>query len=416
MKRISLFSLIAICLFCSCGNQQTGNMNDSSTNSSASGDNTAGSNASRNENWVEGKDYTLFDRVRIMDKVGFSEPAEAYSLLLPKGWTSNSDIMWNQPGSNCAGTYRKMKASSADGKYQFEMFPDVLYSWNSDPEVRRFQGNNAGGSGGCRTGEPMSAENYLRNVFAQELGAEVVSVEENASVVDYMRQGNERTMNELRQYGAGEMSFDQTAINGKLKWPDGSEGMVTLGANTLIGSVPNVYNGTSSQIYTMQVMQKTLFKYPAGDAEQAKKTYGLIMSSIRTNPAWNDAVNNFWKQARQQSHTVHLGKIRMMDERTRQIGEQAIRNGQQRLNQMDNQMRTWEQSQASSDRMHTEFIKTIREVENFRDETGKYEMTAGYNHVWSRNDGSSFVLSDNPNFNPASVFQDQNWKQMKKVQ
>ena len=105
-----------------------------------------------------------------------------------------------------------------------------------------------------------------------------------------------------------------------------------------------------------------------------------------------------------------------MDEQTRRMGEQAVRNGQQRLNSMDAPgSRTWEQTQNSQDRMHTDFIKTIREVENFRDETGKYEMTAGYEHAWSRGDGTSFILSNNPNFNAASVFQDQNWKPMQKV-
>ena len=144
----------------------------------------------------------------------------------------------------------------------------------------------------------------------------------------------------------------------------------------------------------------------------------MIMSSFRSNPAWNDAVNNFWRQARQQSHTVHVGKIAMMDAETKRIGEQAVRNGQDRLKAMDNQMRSWESSQASQDRMHTNFIKTIREVENYQDaSTGnKFEMSSGYNHAWSRGDGTNFVMSNSPNFNPASVFQDQNWKEMRKVQ
>ena len=67
---------------------------------------------------------------------------------------------------------------------------------------------------------------------------------------------------------------------------------------------------------------------------------------------------------------------------------------------MDTKMRTWEKeptpsSQNSQDRMHTEFIKTIREVENYQDaSTGnKFEMTSGYNHAWSRGDGTSFILA-----------------------
>jgi hypothetical protein len=412
MKRISLLSAIALCIFCSCGNQNSGNMKNETTGSNTLGNNTAGTNTSSNENFVEGKDYQLYERVRLMDKVGFTEPAEAYSILLPKGWTSDGDIVWNQPGANCAGTYKKLKASSPDGKYVFEMMPDVLYSWHSNPDIMQFQPN----SGNCLAGQPMKADAYLRNVLVQELGgAEVTSVEENAAVVDYMRQGTQKAMAELQQYGAGQMQVEQSAINGKLKYSDGSEGMVTLGINSIYSTVPNVYDGSSSQFTTSQVMQRTIFKYPAGEGEQAKKLFSLIMSSFRTNPSWNDAVNNFWKEARQRSHTVHLGRIKMIDEQTRRIGEQAIRNGQQRLASMDNQMRSWEQSQSSQDRSHTEFIKTIREVENFRDETGKYEMTAGYNHVWSRGDGNSFILSDNPNFNAASVLQDQNWKKMQKV-
>ena len=82
---------------------------------------------------------------------------------------------------------------------------------------------------------------------------------------------------------------------------------------------------------------------------------------------------------------------------------------------MDANLRNWEEKQSSDDRMHSNFIKSIREVENYRDETGKIELSAGYNHAWSRGDGSSFLLSNSPNFDPAGVFLDQNWKEMKKV-
>ncbi len=139
------------------------------------------------------------------------------------------------------------------------------------------------------------------------------------------------------------------------------------------------------------------------------------MGSFRTKPAWNDAVNKFWKDIRQKKNVAHIGKIKMMDEQTRSMGDAAIRSGEARLKNMDTDMRNWEQRQNSQDRIHTNFIKTIREVENYRDETGKYEMTSSYDHAWSRGDGTSFVMSNNPNFDPAFVFKDQNWKAMKKV-
>ncbi len=413
MKRILFFLVPALCIVCTC----VGQSNQKTTNKqNSAGMANANNSSSRQQQFVEGKDYTTFQRVRLMDKVGFTEPQEAYSILIPKGWNSNGDILWNQPGTACAGTMRKMWARSADGNYVFEMLPDVLYSWNQDPQINAF--NQQYNTETCRTGQPMNADTYLRQVFVRELGnAQVVSVEPNQAVINMMREWNTRAMNELQQYGAGQMQFEQSALNAVIKWNNGKSAMVTLGITTIATQVPNQYTGSYSMIYTSQVTKRTVFVYPSNETEKAKELFTMIMSSFRTNPVWNDAVNTFWKQARQRSNTVHIGRIKVMDEQTKRMGEQAVRNGQQRLNSMDAQQssRTWEQSQNSQDRMHTDFIKTIREVENFRDETGKYEMTAGYDHAWSRGDGTSFILSNNPNFNAASVFQDQNWKPMQKV-
>lgn len=411
MKRIFTILIPALFAICSCNGQSAVKTNNQKA---ANTKTTVASTTPGKQSWVEGQDYMLFQRVRLMDKIGFNTPVEAYSILIPKGWNSDGGILWNGPGANCAGTFKHMKATSPDGKYTFAMLPDVLFNWNSDPQMQQFNQNYGGNF--CSSAQPMNAEAYLRRIFARELGGvNIVSVEANNAVVEHMRQSNSRAINELQQYGAGQMSFDQTAVNAVVKWNDGSEGLVTLGVTILTGNVPNVYTGGATQIYTTQVTQRTVFKYPSAQADQAKKMYSMIMSSVRTNPGWNDAVNDFWKQVRQKSHIAHVGRIKAMDEQTRRIGEQAVRNGEQRLKSMDTEMRTWEQRQNSQDRMHTEFIKTIREVENFRDETGKWEMSSHYNHAWSRGDGTNFIMTNNPNFNPASVLQDQNWKEMKKV-
>jgi hypothetical protein len=364
----------------------------------------------------EGADYVVYERVRLLDNTGFAEPQEAFSLVFPKGWQSQSDVIWNQPGSACAGTYYSIKARSADNTYSLEMYPDVLYSWNTNTELMRFNQNNSN-SANCGYHQPMDAETYLRQVFAaEELGnPEIIKVEPNQYVVQQMAQTNEAGARELRQYGASDVQFHQTAINAVVKWRDGNEGLIVLGVSTIATVLPNAYTGSYDKMFTTQVTKRTLFKYPGKSSEQAKNQFSVIMGSFRSNPAWNNAVNKFWKEVRQQKQIAHIGRIKMMDEQTRQIGEAAMRKGNERLKSMDNDLRTWEASQSSQDRMHTNFIKTIREVENYRDETGKYELTSSYSHAWSRGDGSSFVMSDNPNFDPAFVFQDQNWKQMKKV-
>jgi hypothetical protein len=363
----------------------------------------------------EGVDYTIFERARILDKTAFADPQEAYSLLLPTGWKHEDEIIWIQPGQSCQGTYKRLKANSADNKFSLEILPDVLYSMNTNAELMQFNQNNQGSSF-CSTGEPMSAEDYFRKVFVtRELGnPQVVKIEANPAVVQQMQQMNEEARAELMRYGAGQIQFDQSAITASVKWQD-QEGFILLGVTVIENTIPNVYNGTYDKLYTTSVINRIIFKYPAGETEQAKNQFSAIMGSFRTNPAWRDAVNQYWRNVRQQKHVDHIGRIKMMDERTRQIGEAAIKAGNERLQSMDANMRSWEQQQSSQDRMHTNFIKTIREVEHYRDETGKIELASGYDHAWSRSDGASFILTNSSNFNPSSVFQDNRWKEMKKI-
>ncbi len=370
------------------------------------------------KSYTEGTDYLVYERVRMLDKQGFSAPQEAYSLLLPKGWQYDGAIQWNGPGSSCDGTFGWMKATSPDGKTSFQQFPDVVYGWTTDQQQQQqFNQNNRGNPPNCSFRQPMDAEAYLRNVFVQEeLGnAQIIKVEPNQAVVEQMQQKNAEHMQEMQQYGAGQMQFYQSAINATLRWPNGDEGFAVLGVTVGETVVPNVYNGTYTKIYTTGVTKRTVFKYPSGKKDEAKNQFSMIMSSIRSNPLWSTAVNNYWKSMRGRKDVVHREKIRLMDEQTRQMGEAAIRKGNERLKSIDNDMRSWEQQQSSQDRMHTSFIKTIREVENFQDATGKYEMTSSYSNAWSRGDGSTFVMSNNPNFDPGFVFKDQSWKAMKKV-
>ncbi|MCZ2156290.1 MAG: hypothetical protein LC114_20705 [Bryobacterales bacterium] len=85
------------------------------------------------------------------------------------------------------------------------------------------------------------------------------------------------------------------------------------------------------------------------------------------------------------------------------------------MNNMDASLRTWEAQQASSDRSHASFVKTIREVETYRDGGATVELDSGFNQAWSRGDGT-YILSNSPGFDPSSVFQDQNWQEMKRTE
>jgi hypothetical protein len=59
---------------------------------------------------------------------------------------------------------------------------------------------------------------------------------------------------------------------------------------------------------------------------------------------------------------------------------------------------------ATDDRMHRETVRTIREVEHYRDPPGPggrgvVELSNHYRHAWKLKDGS-YALTDDPNFDP----------------
>jgi hypothetical protein len=378
---------------------------------------------------TEEKEFTEFTRARILDKVGFTQPVEAFSILIPKDWNFDGGIIWNPPGSLCAGINKGMKAVSPDGKFIFEMFPDYLWSFNSDPMAGQF---NQGGSQYCSYGEPMNAEAFFRNFFApKELGnPEVVHIKENTEGVNSLKESYEKMRQELMSYGSGQVNYYPSGIHARVKWQNSSEAIVICGVTIIENIVPNVYNGTYNKIYTSAATERIVLMFPDGEYDKAANLISVMMGSIRTNTAWKSAVDNYWLGVRQKNNTVHIGQIRLIDDQTRKMkenmnkkrsqdiadmGKSIIKKGEQNLADMDANMRSWEASQQSNDRIHTNFVKAIREVETYRDESGVVELSSGYNHAWSKGDGSNFIMSNDPNFDPSKVFQDQSWTEMRIV-
>lgn len=402
---LSLASSIFLCL--SCNGQAKKPAATPKTNSTK-----AGANGPRP---VEGVDYQVFNRVRIMDRNAFTQPVEAYSILLPKSWTTEGEVFWIPSNQACSGTNMSFRAQSPDGKYSLELLPYFLWSWSNNQQLMQFNQTQQT-SKYCSYGQPLDADQYLKQVFMQELkNPTITEVKPNNAVVEEMNSFNEKGRQELMRYGASQVNFRNTANVAKVKWNDGTEGIVLCGVGNIETVVPNVYDGTYSVSYTSSASQRVVFKYPAGKADEAEKIFTVILGSFRTNTIWKDAVNDYWKSVREKRNRDHIGRIKLMDEQTAAMGKAAIERGNQRLANMDNQLKSWEARQSSQDRMHTNFIKTIREVENYRDETGKIELSSGYNHAWSRSDGTSYIMTNSPNFDPSSVFQDQRWQEMKKV-
>ena len=128
--------------------------------------------------FVEGRDYTVLERARFMDETGFERPAEAFSVLLPRGWSHQGGIVWKGL-QDCRGEMvsSKWSVASPDGAIRFQTLPLHAWGWASDPMMLQ-QMQMQQQQGGCEVGSGIDAARYMREVFApRELqGATIVDV------------------------------------------------------------------------------------------------------------------------------------------------------------------------------------------------------------------------------------------------
>lgn len=358
------------------------------------------------------QDYIQLNRVKIMDTQAFTEPAEAYSILLPEGWQHEGGVFWTAPQQICAGTNMNFIARSSDQQFSFQILPAITWNWSQNPHLQQIQQQQT--STYCGAGEPITAQTYVEQVWLKEWNnASIIAIKENQAVANSLGERDQEVRAEMMRYGAANVNYQHTAVTATVQLPNEQRLILTCGVTNAETIIPNQYNGTYDMNYTSSA-SRMVFQYPNSKQDEAEQLASVLIASLRTNPAWKQATDTYWRGVREHKQQEHLGKIRMIDEQTRQIAKRAIADGNQRLAAIDTELRTWEAKQSSQDRIHSNFIKTIREVEHYTDETGTIELSSGYNHAWSRSDGTSFILTNSPNLDPSSVFQDQRWKEMRK--
>jgi hypothetical protein len=385
--------------------------------------------ASAGKSFVEGKDYTVMERVRFMDEQGFERPAEAFSVLLPKGWKHDGGIIWKSL-QECRGEMvgARWSASSPDGAIRFVSLPGHSWAWASDQMMQQtlmMQAQN----GGCEMGMPIQAEQYFREVFApRELqGATITELKENPAAVRAMDEKSAQLQSGANAYG-GTTTIVNSAITARVKWSDGSEGIALCSVTNMRNMSQDMYSGAMQETSTSFTSERSYIRFPAARRQEAEGDLANIKNSVRTNPQWKQAVDSYCADVGRQQDIQHHQRMQAIDDQTRamtaahnqrmtDIQAQGAANTaahNERMANMDNSIRSWESRQSSQDRMHTSFVKAIREVETYKDGTGTVELSSGYDQAWSRGDGT-YILSNSPGFDPSSVFQDQNWQEMKRT-
>jgi hypothetical protein len=87
---------------------------------------------------VEGRDYLVVERVRLLDTMGFDRPVEAISFLVPRGWRTEGGVVWKGIGGCRAEIVQwQMSATSPDGAIRFLVLPQRSFVAFQDQMMRQ---------------------------------------------------------------------------------------------------------------------------------------------------------------------------------------------------------------------------------------------------------------------------------------
>lgn len=351
--------------------------------------------------YEEGKDYVVLERFRVMDPTGFAHPMEAYSILVPEGWTSQGGITW-QVGVPCMieAIRNRVSVTSPDGRMALEIYPTQQWEWWDDQlmlqTMQQQQQNPLARR--CPIMEPLDAASFLRGPMAREMGAEVVSVDPEEEMNALLRKQAQQ-VNMQYQQNKLPMENRPSAATAIVRFPDGSSGVALCSVGMTVTNMPNMLSGGTYAGYTCVTDQKVAVRCPKGKEEEARKLLSGVLASVRVNPEWARGVQQMFSNvaAVEQRETMKRAQIQ-----------------REAMNYTaDLQQRTWESGQESRDRIAEGWGQSLRGVETWTDASGgSVELNAGYQGAWSRPDGT-YILSNDPLFDPNVVLHE-DWKRLEK--
>lgn len=362
----------------------------------------------------EGSDYVVMERVRFLDRMGFDQPVEAFSLLLPRGWQSDGGVTWKGV-QTCRGEMvaMAMTSRSPDRAIQLDVLPPRSFQWTDDPML--LQTMQVGAQhGGCGVNTAFDALQYADGFARRDLGATATNIRADTARLPTSATFDEQANQIARQFGNA-TEQRTTIAYADLQWPDGTQGLLHTGVTNTFSRQPNMLTGGGTVMTTTNVFHTVVVRYPVARKVEALGVFETAMASHRINPVWRGAKETFLSQLSTVEHAGAMERIRLMGEQSRAYAKSASDASDRRLRDWENrQHNTAAGSGGSDDSQHRAFIQTIREVETWKDDSGGVELSAGYDQAWSRGDGS-YILSNTAGFDPRAAFQDQTWTQMQRT-
>jgi len=349
-------------------------------------------------------------RISVEDQQGWGQKVVAYTILVPADWKVEGGIQWN-PKWQCLYSEmvtNRLRVTSPDGRYAFELFPDYGANWNQDPvNVQAQRQMIAQGQKACPLAQPFNARDFITRIFLPGFrpGAQVVNVQQDPAPARALYQDTVNKIGNLMRQNNVRMSTDAAKVLVRYR---GGEEMVlaTTAMSTMQGPSPSA--GARGQVgyataYTLNASRVVAYRTPPGEMQSMERIFGTMLSSIHLNPAWQKALNDLIQRISNITLKGVIDRHNIWRNAMNEIGE--IR------------MKSWQNVEASQDHIAKMWSQAIRDVADYYDpETQtKVELPWGYDNVWSSG-LDEYLLTDIPGFNPNSDIQtSRTWTEMKAI-
>jgi len=332
-------------------------------------------------------------RVEFIDRQGFEKPMVAATMMVPVGWQQEAAVEWNVRQRCTRPHALRLRARAPDGSAAIELVPGE--GWG-----RTSQGAPVSD---CPQGTWRDTREYL--------AAWVQRNRPGARWLDY-RLRPDKSQPEQQQNFPGGGAFSHRVESGQalIAYSEGGRELrETLVANVAFTQSRLVMVGLAAgQNQVLQTLQGQslgvlAWRAPAGTLDM--RQFDAVWDTLRPGPEWQARIDkaNAEMAADNQRTQAEIGRINAATQRetTAHIALRGQIRAQTQRDVAAIRNNTYQAGQASNDRMHTDAVRTVREVQGYRDPRGGgvVELSHHYRHAWQLRDGS-YVLTDNPGFNP----------------
>jgi hypothetical protein len=332
------------------------------------------------------------DVVEILDATGFARPMVAARALVPSGWRAQGGVQWATRLCQEPATFA-WSASAGDGMQGIELFPAQTWAAGSS------------GSGDCMPGDYRTMRAYLEAFVRGRVP--------NARVLDYRPRPDFIETN--RAYYDAQVQLVNQSGTGMRAWADAGEVLyafqrngvdmraVASAAGMFYGSeLPNPLGG--APLWTLTGGTHGVFSAYAPNGQLDFTKVEAIRKSVKPDTAWlaelfktKLAIGAENVRATRERAAIIVAGGAAMTQATIAANQMATRNYADVPTSNGSSS-----TSATDDRMHRERLEALRGVETYHDplEGGTVQLDATYDHAWRVENQQSYILTNDPNFNP----------------